>query len=354
MVNDNTIAGIQQIGIGVPNVHEAFKWYRENFGMDIPVFEEAAEANLMLPYTGGQAQKRHAILAINMKGGGGFEIWQYTSRVPQAPEFEIQLGDLGFYCTRIKTTDVKESYAFLKSQKVNLVTELTIDAGGNETFYLRDPWNNLFQIIKSDSWFGKGMQLTGGASGCMIGVADMERSKNFYAIILGYDTVVYDKEGVFEDFKCFPRGTSRVRRVLLKHSKPRVGPFSKLLGASEMELVQTLDRQPRKIFENRFWGDQGFIHLCFDISNQGAMKKLCADKGFPYTVDSGDKFDMGDAAGHFSYIEDPDGALIEFVETKKIPVLKKIGWYLDLKKRDAQKPLPNWMLKAMRFNRVLK
>ena len=354
MVNDNTIAGIQQIGIGVPDVHEAFKWYRENFGMDIPVFEEAAEANLMLPYTGGQAQKRHAILAINMKGGGGFEIWQYTSRVPQAPEFEIQLGDLGFYCTRIKTTDVKESYAFLKSQKVNLVTELTIDAGGNETFYLRDPWNNLFQIIKSDSWFGKGMQLTGGASGCMIGVADMERSKNFYAIILGYDTVVYDKEGVFEDFKCFPRGTSRVRRVLLKHSKPRVGPFSKLLGASEMELVQTLDRQPRIIFENRFWGDQGFIHLCFDISNQGAMKKLCADKGFPYTVDSGDKFDMGDAAGHFSYIEDPDGALIEFVETKKIPVLKKIGWYLDLKKRDAQKPLPNWMLKAMRFNRVLK
>ena len=354
MVNDNTIAGIQQIGIGVPDVHEAFRWYRENFGMDIPVFEEAAEANLMLPYTGGQAQKRHAILAINMKGGGGFEIWQYTSRVPQAPEFEIQLGDLGFYCTRIKTTDVKESYAFLKSQKVNLVTELTIDAGGNETFYLRDPWNNLFQIIKSDSWFGKGMQLTGGASGCMIGVADMERSKNFYAIILGYDTVVYDKEGVFEDFKCFPRGTSRVRRVLLKHSKPRVGPFSKLLGASEMELVQTLDRQPRKIFENRFWGDQGFIHLCFDISNQGAMKKLCADKGFPYTVDSGDKFDMGDAAGHFSYIEDPDGALIEFVETKKIPVLKKIGWYLDLKKRDAQKPLPNWMLKAMRFNRVLK
>lgn len=354
MVNDNTIAGIQQIGIGVPDVHGAFKWYRENFGMDIPVFEEAAEANLMLPYTGGQAQKRNAILAINMKGGGGFEIWQYTSRVPQAPEFEIQLGDLGFYCTRIKTTDVKESYAFLKSQKVNLVTELTIDAGGNETFYLRDPWNNLFQIIKSDSWFGKGMQLTGGASGCMIGVADMERSKNFYAIILGYDTVVYDKEGVFEDFKCFPRGTSRVRRVLLKHSKPRVGPFSKLLGASEMELVQTLDRQPRKIFENRFWGDQGFIHLCFDISNQGAMKKLCADKGFPYTVDSGDKFDMGDAAGHFSYIEDPDGALIEFVETKKIPVLKKIGWYLDLKKRDAQKPLPNWMLKAMRFNRVLK
>jgi len=44
--------------------------------------------------------------------------------------------------------------------------------------------------------------------------------------------------------------------------------------------------------------------------------------------------------------------LIEFVETKRIPIMKKLGWYLDLSKRDALKPLPNWMLKALKFNRV--
>ena len=60
---------------------------------------------------------------------------------------------------------------------------------------------------------------------------------------------------------------------------------------------------------------------------------------------------MGEAAGHFSYIEDPDGTLIEFVETHKIPILKKIGWYLDLTKRDALRPLPRWMLKSMGLNR---
>src|SRR4051812_34515821 len=97
------IVGIQQIGIGVSNVKEAFKWYRQNFGMDIPIFEEAAEANLMLPYTGGKPHKRHAILAINLKGGGGFEIWQYTSRTPQQSSFEISLGDLGIFAARIKT-----------------------------------------------------------------------------------------------------------------------------------------------------------------------------------------------------------------------------------------------------------
>jgi catechol 2,3-dioxygenase-like lactoylglutathione lyase family enzyme len=347
-----TIAGIQQVGIGIPNVHEAFKWYATHFGMDVPIFEEAAEANLMLPYTGGKPQMRHAILAVNLKGGGGFEIWQYTSRVPQPSTFELQLGDLGLYCARIKTSDVKGSYEFLKSKKVNLISGLTKDAAGNDTFYLRDPWDNLFQIVKSDSWFGKGLQLTGGPSGMMVGVSDIEKSKKFYADILGYDTVVYDKEGTFEDLKHLPGGNQKVHRVLLKHSKPRVGAFSKLLGESEIELIKVYDRTPRKIFENRFWGDRGFIHLCFDITNQNAMKQLCAEKGYPFTVDSGEKFDMGEAAGHFSYIEDPDGTWIEFVETKKIPIMKKMGWYLDLRKRDALKPLPNWMLKALKFNRV--
>jgi catechol 2,3-dioxygenase-like lactoylglutathione lyase family enzyme len=347
-----TIAGIQQVGVGIPNVHESFKWYATHFGMDIPIFEEAAEANLMLPYTGGKPHMRHAILAINLKGGGGFEIWQYTSRKPEPCSFELQLGDLGFYCAKMKTSDVKGSYDFLKSKNVNLVSEIVKDPNGNDSFYLRDPWSNLFQVVKSDSWFGKGMQLTGGPAGMIVGVSDIEKSKKFYADILGYDTVVYDKQGSFDDLKNLPSGTQKVHRVLLKHSKPRSGAFSKLLGASEIELVKTLERTPKKIFENRFWGDQGFIHLCFDISNQKAMKVVCAEKGYPYTIDSGEKFDMGEAAGHFSYIEDPDGALIEFVETKKIPIMKKLGWYLDLRKRDASKPLPDWMLKVLKFNRV--
>lgn len=352
MISLPTIAGIQQIGIGIPDVHKAFDWYREHFGMDIPIFEEAAEANLMLRYTGGKPHQRHAILALNMRGGGGFEIWQYTSRTPEESKFKLQVGDLGFYCARIKTIDVKGTYAFMKSKGVNLVSDLTKDPGGSETFYLRDPWDNLFQIVKSDSWFGKGFRLTGGQAGCMIGVSDMEKSKKFYAEILGYDTVMYDSEGVFEDFKNLPSGDHRVHRVLLKHSKPRCGAFSRLLGSSEIELIKVYDRTPRKIFENRFWGDCGFIHLCFDITNQPAMKKMCAESGHPYTVDSGATFDMGEAAGHFSYIEDPDGALIEFVETKRIPILKKLGWYLDLNKRDATKPLPDWMLKALKFSRV--
>ena len=83
-----------------------------------------------------------------------------------------------------------------------------------------------------------------------------------------------------------------------------------------------------------------------------ALKKHCAEKGHPFTVESNPDFDMGDAAGQFAYNEDPDGTLIEFVETHKIPIAKKMNWYLDLDKRSPSAALPDWMLKALRFNRV--
>jgi catechol 2,3-dioxygenase-like lactoylglutathione lyase family enzyme len=347
------IAGIQQVGIGVRDVHEGFKWYREHFGMDIPVFEEAAEANLMLPYTGGKPHKRHAILAINIKGGGGFEIWQYTSRTPQPCAFQPQLGDLGIFAAKIKSEDVPSSYKFLKDKKVTLLSDTLLkDPMGNPHFYLKDPFNNIFEVISDNNWFAKSAYSTGGPVGATIGVLDMERSLQFYQSLLGYDQILYDKTGDFEDLTCLPGGTTRFRRMLVTHSENRTASFAQMFGPSKIELIQALGYSPRKIFENRFWGDLGFIHLCFDIRNMAALKAACEKAGHPFTVDGGAGFEMGEAAGHFTYIEDPDGLLIEFVETKKIPIMKKWGWYLDLRKRPAEKPVPAWMLKALRLNRV--
>ena len=346
------ISGIQQIGIGNPFVHEAWRWYREKFGMDVKIFEEAAEANLMLPYTGGMPHKRHAILAINMNGGGGFEIWQYTSRKPEAAAFEIQLGDLGIYACKIKSRDINKSFDFLKKQKVNILGNISKNPNGDDHFYMKDLYENIFEIVTANDWFGKTNFTTGGSYGAIIGSSDMERSKNFYAEILGFDKVIYDTTDTFADTAVLPGGNTKSRRVLLAQSAGRKGPFNKLLGDAEIELVQILTRSPNKIFANRYWGDLGFIHLCFDIQGMKEMKALCAEKGYPFTVDSGDHFDMGEAAGAFSYIEDPDGALIEFVETHKVPILKKFGWYLNLRNRNPEKSLPTWMLKAMGLNRT--
>ncbi len=345
------ISGIQQVGIGNPDVQATFKWYNQNFGMDIKIFEEAAEAGLMLPYTGGQPRSRHAILAINMQGGGGLEIWQYTSREPQLAAFEIQLGDTGIYIAKYKSKDVAATHAFFKTKKLQ-PGPVSRRKDGVDHFYIKDLHGNWCEVVGSNNWFTKNNQLTGGIYGASIGVTDMDKAMSFYGEILGYDQVLYDETGNFDDLTVLPSGEKKYRRVLLTHSAPRVGAFSRLLGTSEIELFQALDRPPRAIFENRMWGDLGYIHLCFDIRNMDALRDHCEQWGAPFTIDSSNSFDMGEAAGHFSYIEDPDGTLIEFVETHKVPVLKKINWYMNLKDRNPKKPLPNWMVKALGFNRV--
>lgn len=92
----------------------------------------------------------------------------------------------------------------------------------------------------------KWKKLTGGPAGALLGVNDIEKSIDFYGAILGYDTVVYDKVGKFDDLKNLPGGDVEVRRVLLQHSKPRAGAFSKLLGSSSIELVQVKGKTQEK------------------------------------------------------------------------------------------------------------
>jgi catechol 2,3-dioxygenase-like lactoylglutathione lyase family enzyme len=348
------INGIQQLGIGVENLHEAWKWYRRHFAMDIRMFEDEATAELMLPHTAGEPRPRHAVLALNMRGGGGFEIWQHKGKVPEPPKFEINLGDLGINAGMLKTDNVEKAFRTFTGNGLNILGPVSEDPAGIKHFYLKDIYNNLWEVKHEKEVFRFEKSVTGGVYGAVIGVKDMDESLKVYQQLLQYDTVVYDVNGTFSDFKFINGGEGKFRRVLLKHSDIKAGALSPFFGSTCIELVQALEREPKPIFENRIWGDPGFIHLCFDINGMNEFRKQSKEAGFPFTVDSArdsDTFDMGEAAGSFAYIQAPEGTLIELVETHKIPLLKKFGWYIDFRKR-GHHPLPVWMLKMFRFMRI--
>jgi catechol 2,3-dioxygenase-like lactoylglutathione lyase family enzyme len=352
---EKIICGIQQMGIGVPNVAESWKWYRKFFGVNVKVFEEAADAPLMTRYTGGVVHSRTATLALSMEGGGGFEIWQFTSRPTEKSTFDIQIGDYGLYACKIKSRDVEASYSYFKGNGAEIIGELSKNPKGGFTFFTKDPNGNIFQIVEGRGYFSdtKFPSKCGGVAGSIIGVSDIDKALPLYKDILGYSVIEYDVTDNFEDLNSLPAGKQKYRRVLLAHPEPRKGPFARLLGPTEIELIQAVERVDCKnIFENRFWGDWGFIHLCFDVQGIDSLQKECEANGFPFTVDSSDTFDMGEAGGRFSYIEDPDGTWIEFVETHKVPIMKKWGWYINLKNKKPGKYLPNWILRTMGLNKV--
>ncbi|HTF20341.1 MAG TPA: VOC family protein [Chryseolinea sp.] len=347
------ISGIQQVGIGVNDAEKAWTWYRRNFGMDVPVFKDSATASLMTRYTGNRAEDRYAILAMNMQGGGGFEIWQYTSRSPKKSEGEHLLGDTGVFAVKLKTQDIDAAFKQLKANGVNIVNGIQIAPDGRKHFYVIDPFDNYFEITESKSWFKKkNKAVTGGVAGCVIGVTNIDKALKLYRDVLGYTEVIYDGVQQYTDFAGVPGGNGEFRRVILRSNKNRRGAFCRLLGDTELELVEAHSRKVDKMFRDRYWGDLGYIHVCFDINGMASLAERCKQANFSFTVDSRDSFDMGKAAGHFSYCEDPDGTLIEFVETHKIPIVEKIGWYLNIRNRNPDKPLPDWMLGMLALNRV--
>lgn len=363
---DYIISGIQQVGVGCEHFEEAWKWYIDTFNMNVRILEDDTVAAKMLPYTGNVPQKRHACIAVNLQGGGGFEIWQYSERKPMPCPFDVECGDLGIFAAKIKTTNAAAFHKqltnrFVVGQRSNpnklgsMLGALRTSPDGKPCFTVRDPWGNYFMVVEDKYTFINQNTYTGGTIGAMMGSTNIEKALPIYRDILGYDTIVYDRTEVFEDLADIKGGNGRFRRVLLSHSKPRQGAFAKLFGSSTIELIQALDREPRKLFEGRYWGDPGFIQLCFDVTNMRALEEKCNSLGFPFTVDSNkdaEHFDMGEASGHFTYIEDPDGTLIELVEAHKLTILKRPHIYIDMLKRDRTKSFPKFFFRLMGMSKV--
>jgi len=346
------IYGFQQVGVGIEDADAAFKWYSTRLGSDVVVFDDSNEATYMAPYMGGQARNKRALMAVNMSGGCGYEIWQYLDRKPVKIKEPVQLGDFGINLIKVKSRDISGSFNRLKSMNVNILSDIVSEPDGRKCFYIKDPYDNILCIKEFDDWYSSNGFDVGGIFGCVIGVSDIDESRKLYSDILGYDMVVYDKTGTFEDLENLPNGNGKFRRILLDHEEDRKGGFAKFFGNSQIELIQSLGSKPKRIFKDRYWGDQGFIHLCFDIKNMKKLVEECAENGFPFKVLSNESFDMGETNAHWGYIEDCDGTLIEFVETHKVTILKKFNWFINLRNRDPRKPLPNWLIKSLSLKRV--
>ena len=178
-MKEKVICGIQQVGIGVNDFVEAWKWYYDNFGFEVKIVDDEGVAERMLPYTGGRPQPRRSGIAVNIRGGGGFEIWQPKGRELNYPKEPVKLGDLGILIAKVKTIDVDRAYNTFINRGLDVISELLTNPTGQRHFFMKDPYGNLFDLEEDDYVFVNQDKLTGGANGVVIGVSDMERSLPF-------------------------------------------------------------------------------------------------------------------------------------------------------------------------------
>lgn len=346
------INGLQHIGVAVRDMDQCLKFYRRFFGLDIPFFDSVQPAPLMRVYTREETITKRASMVMNLQGGCAIEVISPTSFMPEDAKQVIQMGDLGIFITQIKCKNIEDAHRFCAAQGASGLTPISQDPGGRRTFYIQDPQRNYWQYLEGDEWYTTGRHFSGGVVGCSVGVSDIESSLKLYAEVLGFDQVIYDVTDVFSDWKELPGGAERHRRVLLTQSAQPGGGFAKVTGKTYIELVQCLDRAPFFIFKDRIWGDCGFAHIGYDVKGMKALGDSLSQAGYPFTCDSNDALSMGNTKVHCTYIHDRDRTLIELIEVYKVPIIEKWGIFLNVEKRDPLKPLPDFMLKALRFSRI--
>ncbi len=346
------INGLQHIGVAVTDMDASLRFYRKFFGLDIPFFDSVQPAPLMDFYTRGKTITKRASMIMNLQGGCAIEVIRPTSFEPTQSKHKVVIGDLGIFITTVKCRDLKTAHDTCKEGGVKGITSMSKDPAGRETFYITDPDNNIWQYVSSDQWYSNGRHFSGGVVGCTTGVSDMDKALHLYKDVLGFDEVVFDKTSVFEDWKELPNGKENYRRVLLTQSAQPGGGFARVTGKTYIELVQALDRKPNYIFEDRIWADTGYAHIGFDVKGMKALGEDLRAAGYPFTCDSSNALSMGQTKVHCTYIHDYDRTLIEMIEVYKVPIVEKWGIFLNVEKRDPLKPLPDFMLKALRFSRI--
>lgn len=348
------INGIQHVGLGVKNHKASWKWLRKYFKMDIPFFNAVAEAPLMDVYTHGKTINKRAAMVMNLKGGGAMEVVSPVSFEASVADFEVQLGDIGIFSCAMKSDNIEKSKALFSKDGIE-TSEITSTPDNKKTFFVQDDNGLYFQVIESNEWYSTVDFPSGGVAGTTIAVTDINKSLAFYSGLLGFSEIAYDETAAFSDFGSFlPNGEGTFRRVKLVQPKPIQGPFSTVGGELFIELVQSTDNyQPKKMWKGRIWGDVGFLHLGMDVKGMKAIGEKFAKHGHGFTCDTKDALSMGATTKvHCTYVDDPDGILIEMIEVFKIPLIEKMGVFLNLEKRKPEQPLPKWLLSLMKFMRV--
>lgn len=286
--------GLMQIGIGVENTDEAFNWYSNVLNYNTVIFDDTGEASLMTPHTGNKIFKRRAKLAINPLGGSGIEIWQYLNRKPSAFVGENSLSQHGINAVKLRVKSLIQAYEFFK----NNYRDLIIDYVPNKYLLTNDPVGNLLKFEEKTYFINQGKGNFGGIFGICVGVRNLKEISNFFELF-GYES------------------QNKTDKKVILNGKIGSTRFGQIYGPSEIELTEVAKDTPNR-YDNRFWGDLGFIHLCLDVNSMNETKAILSQNGYEFTLDSKSAFRMGNSSGRFAYVEPEKGLLIELIELKEV------------------------------------
>lgn len=323
----NELCGLMQIGVGVSDLEAAVKWYAEVLNFKAKPIDDTGPAALMTQYTGGDVYQRRAVMLFNPNGGGGLEVWQFLDRTPEESRVPLTFNQPGIHTVDLYTSGSLDSLNKHFSKYEIELKPWERPSLASVIAWFKDPFGNSFRLLNSSYSIRSPFRgLFGGVAGVYICCSDIEESDSFYSKSLGMKEL----------------GSDRNLRLLGCCNSTQ--GFAFMYGPGQIELAQCDHPSASHSYGNRFWGDPGLMHVCFEVADFDQLKNSVNEKGVELTVDSKDSFTMERSAGRFGYLEDPDGTLIELIQVHSIPLLPKLGLHHRIK---PGKAVPKWIIKQM-------
>lgn len=150
-----------------------------------------------------------------------------------------------------------------------------------------------------------------------IGVSDVEASLAFYAG-LGFVDVVFDYTGPLGGLEQVSgHDATEARVVYLRSANPTV------LGRSGIKLVQIVSRPQPPLPDGFAYGEPGICEVCIHVKDYVEFHERLMAAGHRELMAPNDQvLDPYQTHCGLSYVEDPDGAKIEFIEWSSL----ESGW----------------------------
>jgi len=312
------LCALQHIGLGVANAANSYSFYRKCLGFNLKLADFNGSSPEMEPIIGELARMR-IIMGLSSQGRGLVELVEHCSSQPRP--LSLQWGDIGFLASGYRAANLTVAARQLENMGIRMVSpilDLNLKDGRKwQSVFTKDPDGNLVELVDTNPTKPRKPAI-GGLAQVTIGVRDLGEAIKFYRDIVGFDEVLLENEW------SSPAGApfnQKQRQALLGKKRSLKSPFVPFDGG-RIRLVQALDYKGKDVFQGRRWGDLGQMECCFQVDDIRATIAELIDKKVdifhPPTF-----MNMGSGScGYFSYIKDPDGNLVEFVEVSRIAWMK--------------------------------
>lgn len=317
------INALQHVGQGVWDIDTTYAFYKRHFGFKTKLNDVTVASKEMAAVI-GSVETMRMMMAANAKGGGIIELIQHKSKAiapfpADGPYRRCGIAEVGYAVCHIDAV-----VADFQARGIRFLTpicELKLNGGRRWRYaYLKDPDGLPLQL--TEDLVPGGSAAAGaevhGVAHVGIGVSSLERSKEFYENVLGFDRVLCEFVGRMPEMDAVTGSALPMNMVILERSAPASGPLGGLLTRGVVKLFEVPNGNVAHTYTGRCWGDIGCMEVCLDVSDLTETVATMRQKGVPIYLPPVE-INMGSGSkGMVAYVQDPDGTTIEFVEVKSI------------------------------------